>query len=273
MKIEIDRFDGNSDYYMWKKRMYANLSVFGLKEVLSEATPVVIPVGETPEARTIRLQEEAARLERCDKAMNLIFCNITDLVARKLDVCTTAASAWSTLDRLYLSNSLPNRIHLQNKFYTFKMSESKTIDDNIDDFLKIIYALSSVNVSVTEEVQAILLLNLRLPQYNSLKETLKYGRQSLTLEEVIQATRSRENDLRDSGESGGFGTSRKGGEALIARGRPEKRESFNKKLNKNRSRSLRQRSLAGIARRKATSRKTATRGKEEWRVKIMVKQP
>ncbi|CAA7038047.1 unnamed protein product [Microthlaspi erraticum] len=113
IKIEIDRFDGNGDFYMWRKRMYANLSVLGLKDVLSEAALVVIPADETPEAQALRLQSAAERLERCEKAKNLIFCNITDPVLRKHDACETAESAWSTMEILYLSNSLPNRIHLQ----------------------------------------------------------------------------------------------------------------------------------------------------------------
>ena len=39
------------------------------------------------------------------------------------------------------------------------MVDTLSMDENIDDFLKIVTYLSSMNVAVSEEVQAILLLN------------------------------------------------------------------------------------------------------------------
>lgn len=63
-----------------------------------------------------RLDDKVTRLERSEKAMNLIILNVGDHILRKLDACTTTTSTWSTLDIFYLSKSLPNRIHLQHKF-------------------------------------------------------------------------------------------------------------------------------------------------------------
>lgn len=39
------------------------------------------------------------------------------------------------------------------------MKEQRTIDENIDDFLKIVGDLSHLSIDVLEEVQAVLLLN------------------------------------------------------------------------------------------------------------------
>lgn len=33
-KIEIERFDGDGDFFLWKRRMYVFFSIFGLKDVL-----------------------------------------------------------------------------------------------------------------------------------------------------------------------------------------------------------------------------------------------
>ena len=63
--------------------------------------------------------------------------------------------------------------------------------ENIDDFLKIVSYLSSVNVTVSEEVQAILLLNSLPSRFNSLKKTFKYNKDTLSLEEVTSAARSK----------------------------------------------------------------------------------
>lgn len=53
------------------------------------------------------------------------------------------------------------------------MKESETIDENIDDFLKKVSNLSSVNMQVCEEIQAILLMKSLPNQYKYLNETLK----------------------------------------------------------------------------------------------------
>ena len=235
-KVKVAIFDGQGDFSMWKKRMLAHLSILGLKDSLEESIPDPKPMKkeEDPDVYQERLKEdEVKRLERAEKAMNMLILNLGDHVLRKLDDCTTAAAIWTALERLYNQKTLPNRIHLQHKFYTFKMVESKSVDQNIDDFLKLVSGLSSLSVEVTEEVQAILLLNSLPAQYNSLKETLKYGRDTLTIESVMNAAKSKELEL---GEKQELNASAKSGDALVARGRSEKRESSNKKW-KGRSRS------------------------------------
>lgn len=240
-KIEIACFDGQGDFTMWKKRMLAHLSILGLKEALIEPTStsdpgIAIKRGEEEEDFKERVKLfEIERSEKAEKAMNMIILNLGDHVLRKLEECTTAASIWASLERLYNSKTLPNRIHLQHKFYTFKMIESKSIDENIDEFLKLVSGLSSVNVSVSEEVQAILLLSSLPSQYNQLKETLKYGRETLTIEDVTNAAKSKEIELKDVKDSS---TSQRSGEAYITRGRPERREgSYKGKNFNNKSRS------------------------------------
>lgn len=163
-------FDGTGDFSIWKKRMYANLSVQGLKDVLTEKTQdpkELDPKEEDPEELKKRVADEATRSERDEKAMNLIFMSVGDQVLRRIDKCTTVAQAWMLLDRLYMTQSLPNRVHAQLKVYSFKMQDSKTIDQNMDDFLKIITDLSNLSIEVPEEVQAILLLNSLPTRYMS----------------------------------------------------------------------------------------------------------
>ena len=241
-KIKISCFDGQEDFSMWKKRMLAHLSILGLKDALTEApatsgSEVTMKKGEEEEDFKERIKKlELEKSEKAEKAMNMIILNLGDHVLRKLEDCTTAASIWFSLERLYNSKTLPNRIHLQHKFYTFKMVESKSIDENIDDFLKLVFGLSSVNVYVSEEVQAILLLSSLLAQYNQLKETLKYGRETLTIEDVTNAAKSKEIELKEVKD---LNLSQRSGEAYVTRGRPERREisrgrGFN---NKSRSRS------------------------------------
>lgn len=41
-----------------------------------------------------------------------------------------------------METSLPNYIYLQLKFYTFKMNHAKSINENVDNFLKLIADLT-----------------------------------------------------------------------------------------------------------------------------------
>ena len=92
------------------------------------------------------------KLEKDDRARDMIILNISNHVLWKIKHCVMAASMWSLLERLYMSKSLPNRIFVQSQFYTFKCDGSKTIDINVDEFLKIVTEMSSLNVNVTDEI-------------------------------------------------------------------------------------------------------------------------
>ena len=233
-KCEIERFDGDGDFSLCKRRMYAYLSVSGLKDVLIEKTKVEEDIDEDEkdsEKKKKIIEEEITRSERCEKAMNIIFLNVGDHVLRKIERCTTASETWATLEKLYMPKSLPNRVHAQLRLYSFKMQDIKTIDDNIDEFLKIIGDLSNLSIEVPEEVQAILLLNSLPPRYDQLKETLKYGRDVIKVDEVSSSARSKENELKDVARS------RSSSECHFARGRSENRGSQSGQENKKNSRS------------------------------------
>ncbi|WZY94152.1 hypothetical protein YC2023_066481 [Brassica napus] len=195
MKSEIEKFDGDGDFSLWKRRMYAFLSVSGLKDVLIEKTKVEEDSEEDEkdfEKKKKIAEAEIARSERCEKAMNIIFLNVGDHVLRKIERCTTAAETWILLEKLYMPKSLPNRIHAQLRLYSFKMQENRSVDDNIDEFLKIIGDLSNLNIEVPEEV-----------------------------DEVASSARSKEKELKD------VVGSRSSSEGHFVRGRSENRSSQN----------------------------------------------
>ena len=91
-KVKVAIFDGQGDFSMGKKRMLAHLSILGLKDDLEEsiADPKPIKKEEDPDAYQERLKEdEVKRLERAEKAMNMLILNLGDHVLRKLDDCNS----------------------------------------------------------------------------------------------------------------------------------------------------------------------------------------
>ncbi|KAG2251608.1 hypothetical protein Bca52824_081744 [Brassica carinata] len=116
--------------------MLAHLSVLGLKDVLEESTsPSVLAIQKEQHKDVFRetlVKEEAERLEISGTAMNLIILSVGDHVLRKIELCTSAGSSWFTLEMFYLSKTLPDRIHLEHKFYIFKKVDTQDMDENID---------------------------------------------------------------------------------------------------------------------------------------------
>lgn len=72
------------------------------------------------------------------------------------------------------------------------MDPSKTLEYNLNEFKKIDVELSNIDEKISDENQAIIILNTLLDFYKDLKSATKYGRESLYLEGVLGALRSRE---------------------------------------------------------------------------------
>lgn len=216
-RVDVDRFDGTGDFSLWKTRMIAHFRILGLKDIIIDHSMEIVVqltksqekqpdtvAGDVPTTTSTTSEPQTniildpIKLEKSEKAMRMIITSVGDHVLRKIEHCETAAEMWAILNRLYMESSLPNRIHLQLKFYTFIMNESRSADENVDDFLKIVAKLGSLDVKVSDEVQAILFLTSLSSSYNQLKHTLKYRRDSLTVEEVVSAVRSREREIKDT---------------------------------------------------------------------------
>lgn len=66
----------------------------------------------------------------------------------------------------------------------FKMIDSKSIRDNLDDYNRLILDLENLDIKVEEEDKAIILLNSLPKSYGTLVETMKYSRDTLFLSDV-----------------------------------------------------------------------------------------
>ena len=63
----------------------------------------------------------------------------------------TALEVWQGLEKEYQIKSLSNSIYLKQKYSCFKFEENKSIDENLDVFLKLISDLGSLNIHFTDE--------------------------------------------------------------------------------------------------------------------------
>ncbi|GKE82890.1 hypothetical protein Tco_1552890 [Tanacetum coccineum] len=71
-------------------------------------------------------------------------------------------------------------------------SAASKFSEHIGEFNKLIGDLANIGVDIDDEDQALMLLTSLPPSYDNFVETLLYGRESLTLEDVLSSLNSRE---------------------------------------------------------------------------------
>ncbi|GJQ96412.1 hypothetical protein Tco_0007551 [Tanacetum coccineum] len=113
-------------------------------------------------------------------------------VLREVTGETTAARVWSKLETLYMTKSLANKLYLKKKLYIFYMPARRKIFEHIDEFNKIVLDLTNIEVKFKDEDLALLLLTSLPASDEHFVDTLLYGQEALTLEDVMATLNSKE---------------------------------------------------------------------------------
>ncbi|GJS52670.1 retrotransposon protein, putative, ty1-copia subclass, partial [Tanacetum coccineum] len=93
----------------------------------------------------------------------------------------------------------------------------KKLSEHIDEFNKLIGDLANIDVDINDEDQALMLLTSLPSSYDNFVETYLYGRESLTLEDVLSSLNSRELKKRTYAKDDGDG--------LYVRGRSDHQDN------------------------------------------------
>ncbi|TXG67745.1 hypothetical protein EZV62_009020 [Acer yangbiense] len=182
---------------------------------------------EVSASETVSIEEQ--KDDMLEMALGTIILNLFDNVLREVNDETTAFNVWKKLEGLYLTKSLTNKVYLKERLFSFKMDPSKCLGQNLDEFKKMIIELANAgeNEKLSDENEAIILLNSLLDSFKDVKAAIKYGRSSLSLEECISALKSKDLELKIERKSGG--------ENLFARGRPLEKNNNQNSENKGRN--------------------------------------
>ncbi|GKC24678.1 hypothetical protein Tco_1026828 [Tanacetum coccineum] len=95
------------------------------------------------------------------------------------------------------------------------MSPGTKLGDHIDEFNKLILDLVNIDIEIEDEDQTLMLLTSLSSSYETFVETLLYGRESLTMEDVLATMNSRELKKRTEG------TKEETSDGLYVRGRSD----------------------------------------------------
>ncbi|GAB2295643.1 hypothetical protein Dimus_038371 [Dionaea muscipula] len=191
VRAEIPCFTEKSDFGIWKKKMKALLSNERLISALDKETDSKKSVTESSDtAKTYEIKRQI-----CEDAYNLIILNLSDSVLRKVDDCNTAIELWDKLESLYAKQSAPNLAYLKGTLFSWKMDMSKSLEDNIDEFIKLTLILKGTDQAIDDTSQAIILLQSLPEEYAVVKNSLKYSGTTPTVELVLSGLRARELKL------------------------------------------------------------------------------
>ncbi|GKA34734.1 retrovirus-related pol polyprotein from transposon TNT 1-94 [Tanacetum coccineum] len=136
--------------------------------------------------------EAQAKAELNKKAHSALILCLGNKVLREVTRETTAAGVWSKLETLYMKKSLANKLYLKKKLYTLCMPAARKISEHIDEFNKIVLDFANIEVKSEDEDLALLLLTSLPPSYKHFVDTLLYGWEALTLEDVMAILNSKE---------------------------------------------------------------------------------
>ncbi|GJV95247.1 hypothetical protein Tco_1546824 [Tanacetum coccineum] len=119
--------------------------------------------------------------------------------------------------------TLPVDMEPGEKAALMKKAYSTKLDDHINEFNKLILDLANIDIKIEDEDQALMLLTSLPSSYENFVETLLYGRESLTMEDVLATLNSRE--LKKKTE----GAKEEAGDGLYIRGRSNHSEGHLKR--------------------------------------------
>ncbi|KAK2965970.1 hypothetical protein RJ640_018325 [Escallonia rubra] len=192
MKYACEQFDGKTNFGIWQSTVKDILVQQGLLKPL---------LGNKPETMD---QDDWEELQA--KAVSTIRLNLASKVKYQVLTETSPTALWQKWEKIYMSKSLSNRLYLKKDLYQLRMDEGSDLGDHISEFNRLVSQLSSIDVKLEEEDQAILLLSSLPKSYETLKTTLLIGKETLLVDDVMSALMdsSRVNGTRSSNQGDGL---------------------------------------------------------------------
>ena len=91
-----------------------------------------------------------------------------------------------------MTKSLPNRLHLKQRLYSYCLAKSMSVINHMYTFKEIVANFETMEVKYDDEDLGLILLYSLPSSYSNFRDTILYSRDTLTFEEVYESMHSKE---------------------------------------------------------------------------------
>jgi hypothetical protein len=189
-KFEVEKFNGKSNFELWKLKMWDLLVQQGLQKAFA---------GKSKKPTTMT-NEDWEDLDA--KSLSTICLCLADEVLFNIVGEDTTSGLWSKLESLYMTKPLTSIIYLKRQLYSLQMKEGTKVVDHLNTFNTLIVQLTSMEIKFEDEDKAITLLCSLPESWDNLVTSISFSSTDvLDYEFVVGALLAKEMRRKSSQET------------------------------------------------------------------------
>ncbi|KAL0313167.1 UNVERIFIED_CONTAM: Retrovirus-related Pol polyprotein from transposon TNT 1-94 [Sesamum radiatum] len=174
------------------------LTTLNLARFLSEEAPVVSE-GETDTQKRAAMDAWVHGDFLC---RNYILNGLSDTLYNVYSSAKTARALWESLEKKYKTEDAGLKKFIVGKFLEFKMVDSKTVMNQVQEFQMILHDLHAEGMTLSESFQVAAMIEKLPPLWKDFKNYLKHKRKEMGLEDLIVRLRIEEDNRLSEMKSG-----------------------------------------------------------------------
>ena len=177
VNFEVEKFDGTKNFGMWQCEV---MDVLFQQEL-------DIALEDKLEEMTLKDWKKINR-QACGTILLCLAKDHKHFVMRKMK----AKELWKKLENKYMTKSVENRLYLRKKLFRFQFHAGISLSEHFNDYNKILVDLKKLDVKISDEDKALLLLNSLLDSYDHLITIVLYGKDEIKFDDVSNALTNNE---------------------------------------------------------------------------------
>jgi len=178
--LEVSKFDGSGDFRLWQVKMQSILIDKSL-DIALEKVDSDLASASKDELKTID-----------KRALAVLRLALANNVLRHVCEEKSALALWNKLESIYLDKSLSSRFYLMMRLFRMRMQEGTPIKQYIDEFNKVVLDYHNVPNSMDKDHLAILFLCSLPYSYDSIRDQILYGTDSIAMDDITSILLSRD---------------------------------------------------------------------------------
>ena len=171
IRLEISRFDGKNNFFLWQARVKDVLIQQGLIEALIY------------QERPGTIKEDTWRRLQIQTVSTIRLYLVDDIAIHVLNE-TSAIVLWVKLEELYMGKTLTNSLLLWRQFYQLRMTEEQSVQEHLSNFQRILTDLLSVGEKVEEKTRVLVLLSSLAYSFEFLVTAFLVGKSTIKMKEA-----------------------------------------------------------------------------------------